>query len=569
MSAPDSPDTPNTPLAAPADLSAESGVLPGRPTEHSAGSPAEHPSGSPADQQVSTPSEPTAPPVAAPIANRLGDNDDDTAVRGSVADDAPATGPLHTVAGGPDWHSRPSGALYAQQVPGANTWAQPAAHAPQAGRPGAAPGTQWYGRPAQPTGPFSSYQSGPTHTRTDLPPLAPIGTTTAVAERPRNRGKTPLVVAGTVALALVAGFGGGLLGNQVSSVNNAASDSSLTQQSTAAPASLGTGISSVESVANTVLPSVVSILATSSSGGGEGSGIVLSADGLILTNNHVIESAEDLTVRFNDGTTATATVVGADPTDDLAVIKADGVSNLTPATLGSSGDLVVGQQVVAIGSPLGLSATVTTGIVSALNRPVRTASSEEQQQQQQQDPFGQGQQDPGQSTTTTSGTVLNAIQTDAAINPGNSGGALVDMNGHVIGINSAIATMSDGSSQSGSIGVGFAIPIDQAKRIADEIIAGGKAEHAVLGASVRDNAATEAEMPDGALIAELVSGSGAEQAGLKVGDVVTKVGDLQVESADALIAAIRSQQPGGTVDITYVRGSDSDTIKVTLGKTSE
>ena len=241
----------------------------------------------------------------------------------------------------------------------------------------------------------------------------------------------------------------------------------------------------MQEVAAKVLPSTVSVLASSAQSGGEGSGIILTADGLILTNNHVVAGATDLEVRFNDGTTATAKVVGTTATDDLAVIKADGVSGLTPAVLGSSADLQVGQPVVAIGSPLGLSATVTSGIVSALNRPVRT-SGEATASGQSQD------------------TVINAVQTDAAINPGNSGGALVDMNGAVIGINSAIASLSQSTdgSQPGSIGVGFAIPIDQAKRIAQEIIDTGKATHAVLGASVGDAADATSQIPTGAKIAE-------------------------------------------------------------------
>jgi putative serine protease PepD len=523
-------------------------------------------------------------------------------------DDSPVTGPLHTVEGGPDWHSRPSGALRATPVeawsqagtPGyhdpsvdAHTWfagrpatgqvpsgqdaaAQPSGSAPRAGYPIFTGGYQRPGATgATPPAPAPGWHQ----TRTDLPPLgsAAAPSALATAEKPKRK-KTTLIAATTVALALAAGFGGGLLGAHVG--NNAdvatAADSSLTQQSPAAPVSaVATSGATIESVAAKVLPSVVSILATSDSSGGEGSGVILTKDGLILTNGHVIEGATDLTVRFNDGTTAKATVVGSDTTDDLAVIKPEGVSNLTPAALGTSANLVVGQQVVAIGSPLGLSATVTSGIVSALNRPVRTASSEDQQQQQQpQDPFGgQGNgngDQQSQSTTAASGTVLNAIQTDAAINPGNSGGPLVDMNGNVIGINSAIASLSDSSSssQSGSIGVGFSIPIDQAHRVAQEIINTGKAQHAVLGASVRDNATSQTQMPTGALVASVIADGGAAKAGLKEGDVITKVGDLPVDSADALIAAIRSQTPGGTVKITYVRGSDTASVDVTLGATS-
>jgi len=397
------------------------------------------------------------------------------------------------------------------------------------------------------------------------------GTATAVAPRPANRGRrTTLVVAGTVIFALAAGFGAGALGARVTSDSASGSAShTLTQLASVASSKAAAPDGSVEQVASTLLPSVVSVLSSSSSSAGEGSGVILTADGMILTNNHVISGATSLQVQFNDGTTAKATVVGADPTDDLAVIKASGKSGLTPATLGSSGDLQIGQPVVAVGSPLGLSATVTSGIVSALNRPVRTSSAQDQQPQQQQQ-----QQLPGQDQQSQAGTnqdtVMNAIQTDAAINPGNSGGPLVDMSGNVIGINSAIASLSSSSSgEGGSIGVGFAIPIDQAKRIAQEIMDTGKATHAVLGASVGD--ATQGDnslLTVGAKIADVTAGSGAEKAGLKSGDVITKLGSQNVDSADALIAAVRSAAPNSQVDVTYTRGTDSNTVTVTLGSAS-
>jgi putative serine protease PepD len=405
-----------------------------------------------------------------------------------------------------------------------------------------------------------------------------------VATTPRKGRKTALVVAAAVVLALGAGFGAGVAGAHVGN-SASATDSSLNQQTTSPVVSdsqpVATG--SVEAVAAKLLPSVVSILSVSSSAEAEGSGVILSSDGLILTNNHVIAGATTLTVKFNDGTTATAKVIGSDATDDLAVIKVSGVSGLAVATLGSSANVKVGEQVVAVGSPLGLSATVTSGIVSALNRPVRTAAEDTQGQQQDQGQgqLGQGQgqlgqgQDPTQTQTSTSqDTVLNAIQTDAAINPGNSGGALVDMNGAVIGINSAIASLSSGSSQSGSIGVGFAIPIDQAHRIAQEIINTGHATHAVLGASVGDapvgtsataQAEAQAGLSVGAKIASVTAGGGAAGAGLAAGDVITKVGSTPVGSADALIATIRSSTPGGKVVVTYLRGSDTKTATVTLG----
>ncbi len=417
------------------------------------------------------------------------------------------------------WEPRPSGA-----------WSSPTW-----GAPGAADGNRYpgpYGTTTQRPG----YPAGGTAT---MPPVT--------TEQPAKSRKTSTIVAATTALALIAGFGGGYLGSEVSSNSSASADSSLTQLNTSAPVSdnrTPAPAGSIQAVASKVLPSTVSVLAGSSGSAGEGSGVILTADGLILTNNHVVEGATTIEVRFNDGTTAAATVVGTTATDDLAVIKADGVSGLTPATLGSSSNLEVGQPVVAIGSPLGLSATVTSGIVSALNRPVRTGS------------------ESGQ----TQDTVINAVQTDAAINPGNSGGALVDMNGAVIGINSAIASLSSSEGgQAGSIGVGFAIPVDQAKRIAQEIISSGKATHAVLGASVSSAAGQSSQIPTGAKIAEVTAGSGAEAAGLQAGDVITKIGNQGVESADALIAAVRSSTPNGTVSVTFVRGGQSQTVDVTLG----
>ena len=446
----------------------------------------------------------------------------------------PAPGATNEQSG---WQPRPSGAWSSQPwaAPGAGSGAT-TGHYTQTLPPTGADGYRSAGQPGYPLGTAGS-AGGP-------------GPATAAAPKPRR--KTSLVVATTTALALVAGVAGGWAGAALHDNSTAAADSSLSRLNTGAPVSQNltpAPAGSVQEVAAKVLPSVVSVLASSSQSSGEGSGVILTADGLILTNNHVVDGATDLEVRFNDGTTASATVVGKTATDDLAVIKADGVSGLTPASLGSSGGLQVGQQVVAIGSPLGLSATVTSGIVSALNRPVRTASEDQTSRSQSQD------------------TVINAVQTDAAINPGNSGGALVDMGGNVIGINSAIASLSDTSSggQAGNIGVGFAIPIDQAKRIAQEIIDTGKATHAVLGASVGDATDGNSQIATGAKIANVTPGSGAEAAGLQAGDVVTGIGSVKIESADALIAAVRAQAPNGTTTITFTRDGKSQTVDVTLG----
>ncbi len=492
------------------------------------------------------------------------------------------------------WQPRPSGALAAE------AWSSPTStgsHPAGAGNygtgqyraenPWAPPVSGQYFPGAQPTGqfgsgatgqfgsgaPYGGYGQAAGYGYSGMPPASTATPASgADAAAPHKGRRTALVLAAAVVLALGAGFGAGVAGAHVGS-SASTTDSSLTQRTTSPVVSDSQPVvsGSVEAVAAKMLPSVVSILAISPNQQDEGSGIILSSDGLILTNNHVIAGASTLTVRFNDGTTATAKVVGSDSTDDLAVIKVSGVSGLTVATLGSSANLKVGEQVVAVGSPLGLSATVTSGIVSALNRPVRTAADT---QSQPQDPLGQVPQ--SQTTNTTQDTVLNAIQTDAAINPGNSGGALVDMRGAVIGINSAIASLSSGGSgsQSGSIGVGFAIPIDQAHRIAQEIIDTGHATHAVLGASVGDAAAgtsavaqaeAQAGLSVGAKIASVTNGGGAAAAGLQAGDVITKVGTTPVGSADALIATIRSSTPGGKVTVTYVRGSATKTATVTLG----
>ena len=380
-----------------------------------------------------------------------------------------------------------------------------------------------------------------------LPPAGPQG-----GDRRPRRG-VALLCAVAIAAGLVGGGAGAALtatldDNGTTATAPVSSGTSLqsTNSKTSTPAADG----SVEAVAAAVLPSVVSIEVTTAQGGGEGTGIVLSSDGLILTNNHVVAGAASgagsISVTLNDGSTASASIVGRDPVTDLAVIKAKGVSGLTKATLGSSADLAPGEQVVAIGSPLGLQGTVTSGIVSALNRPVRTGDA---------------------TGTENASTVIDAIQTDAAINPGNSGGPLVNLRGEVVGINSAIASLgASAGGQSGSIGLGFSIPIDQARTIAKELIDTGSATHAQLGVSV-GNASTNGSstFSDGASVAAVTAGGAAAKAGLAAGDIITKVGDRSVDSADALIAAIRSHRPGDSVVLTYTHNGSAKTTKVTLG----
>ncbi|WP_246228102.1 S1C family serine protease [Mycolicibacterium helvum] len=401
----------------------------------------------------------------------------------------------------------------------------------------------------------------------------------------RSKARAGVLVCGTAAVAMVAGAAAVVVVDHVGqpaatvaapaqATAGVASPKSVSNQPAAqAPAG------SVEQVSAKVLPSVVKLQISSGQQSEEGSGIVLSSDGLILTNNHVVAAAAqaasgqgpmagqagpsgddqsgpgvrpfgrtsgsgvEATVTLSDGRTVPFTVVGTDPADDIAVVRAQGASGLTPITIGSSSDLKVGQNVVAVGSPLGLQGTVTTGIISALDRPVAT-----------------GDDQTGQHS------VMSAIQTDAAINPGNSGGALVDMNGDLIGVNSAIASLGGGQgspgAQAGSIGLGFAIPVDQAKRIADELISTGTVQHASLGVQLSSN-----DSARGALIAGVADGSPAATAGLPKGAVITKVDSRVIDGPESLVAAIRSKAPGDNVTLTYNDPSGaSQTVQVTLGQ---
>jgi putative serine protease PepD len=308
---------------------------------------------------------------------------------------------------------------------------------------------------------------------------------------------------------------------------------------------------SVAGIAAKILPSVVSIDVKTGSGGDTGSGIVLSKAGYILTNNHVIaavRSGGTLAVVLPNKNTVSARLVGhPDPVDDIAVIKIKSSRTLVPAVLGDSDDIVVGDPVIAVGSPLGLAGTVTSGIVSALNRPVEAG----------------GEQGLPED-------VIDAIQTDAAINPGNSGGPLVDANGAVIGVNSAIASLSTddiAGQQSGSIGLGFAIPINEAKRIAGQIMTRGYSTHAIIGVSLDANysgvGARVSPPPTGG---DAVEPHGpAAKAGLESGDVIVAVDGEKVTTADELIVAIRRHLPGQRLSLTYERGSHSQTVTVVLG----
>ncbi|WP_207954725.1 S1C family serine protease [Saccharopolyspora elongata] len=366
----------------------------------------------------------------------------------------------------------------------------------------------------------------------------PSGGYTAAAPVPQQRNRHVGLVAGAAVLALVAGLVGGGIGGYVGYQlgGDKGAVTSLDQSRPARSASTAPA-GSVQQVAEKVLPSVVQLQLVTAQGGGEGSGIVISSDGYILTNNHVVEGAQNgrLTALFHDNRSAPVRIVGTDPKSDLAVVKAD-ITGLTAADLGRSDDLPVGAPVVAIGSPFGLSGTVTSGIVSAKDRPVRAGGES-------------GSQD----------TVLNALQTDAAINPGNSGGPLVDMDGNVVGINSAIYSPGSSQERAGSVGLGFAIPIDQAKRISTELKDTGSATQTTLGVVI-----TNSPQQAGAQVRDVTPGGPAEQAGIRSGDVITRIGNRAVLDTDSLIAAVRSHAPGDRLPITVTGPGGDRTVEATL-----
>ncbi|CAI9409405.1 hypothetical protein HIDPHFAB_01280 [Nocardioides sp. T2.26MG-1] len=349
-------------------------------------------------------------------------------------------------------------------------------------------------------------------------------------------------------LALTLGVAGGALGGLV--YERATDDgpgtvsSGLSGVDTVSEAPLTADNGSIEAVAARLLPSTVQISAEyeGQKGGATGSGFVLDRQGHVITNNHVVADADEsngpIEIVDQDGNRYSATVVGRSSVYDLAVLYSDEARGLTPASLGASQELRVGEGVVAIGSPLGLSSTVTAGIVSALHRPVTTG-------------------DAGNDSS-----YINAVQTDAAINPGNSGGPLVNLRGQVVGVNSAIATTGGGiGGEAGNIGVGFAIPIEQVRITADQILRTGEARYPVIGAQVQ----TGQNDGKGAEIDEVMPDTPADEGGLRKGDVIVEVEGERVTDGIALIVAIRSHQPGETVEFTIVRDGNERTITLKLG----
>jgi len=359
------------------------------------------------------------------------------------------------------------------------------------------------------------------------------------APAPKKSRLGAAVIGGAAVTALLGGAVGGAIGYAATSNNSSDAVATASVDAGSVGANLATATGNfVVDLAAAVQPAVVQLDVSGTDGAGTGSGFVISPDGYIVTNNHVAGPAGmdgSINVTFADGKTATGKLVGTSPDYDLAVVKVDR-TGLQSLPMGVSRDLKVGQSVIAIGSPLGLQGTVTTGIVSALDRPVTA---------------GEAQGDT---------SFINAIQTDAAINPGNSGGPLINASGEAIGVNSAIASMGSSAGQAGSIGLGFAIPIDTVKRISNELIKNGSASTPVIGVQLDTGYTGE-----GAKVGEITSGGAAEAAGMQSGDVITKIDGKKVVDSTALVVAIRSNAPGDTITLIVVRDGDQViTLPLTL-----
>lgn len=401
----------------------------------------------------------------------------------------------------------------------------------------------------------------------------------------KRRGLLVPVVAAAVVAALIGGGSGAVIALGVQPHDQTATTSSTSTGASSIMINNQKTATAISAVAAKASPSVVTISVNATSASGTGSGIVLSSDGYVLTNNHVVtldgnSSSGTISVTTNDGHIYKATIVGTDALNDLAVIKLTGASGLTPASFADSSALNVGDTAIAIGAPLDLPGTVTTGIVSALDRSISIQSSavpsggSGSSGSDGSSPFnfwnfgnGGGSGSSG-AQTSTSTISLAVIQTDAAINPGNSGGALLDAQGRVIGVNVAIASTGSSSSagsQSGSIGVGFAIPSNIAKRIADQLIHDKKATHGLLGATVGDASSVSSSTVAGALVRSVTNNGAANAAGLKPGDIITRFNGVTIQSATDLTAQVRAVAGGASAEVTYLRGGTSHTATVKLG----
>jgi putative serine protease PepD len=454
-----------------------------------------------------------------------------------------------------------SGGYGAQQPP-------PPGYGNRPPRPGFAPHDQdprppygWQNPQYQPGPPAAGHQPPPQFA--GQPPNQPPNWAPAPAPPTPGRGKpsTGLFVLMAVLVALVAGVVGGGIGVIASGKDGGNTGTvDLGGGKNSSSETKSRPANSVAGVAQKVLPSVVKIQVSLGNGeGGTGTGFLVK-DGYILTNNHVVSEVKQgaqMQIVFNDKNlkATTGTIVGTDPTSDIAVVKPATTNGLPGLELGDSDAIAVGDEVIAIGSPLGLQGSVTTGIVSALNRPVQTSS----------------------ESGTGDSSVLNAIQTDAAINPGNSGGPLLNASGQVIGINTAIASLSQGNlggqQESGSIGLGFAIPGNQVKRVSESIInSGGKTpQHAIIGIVIDQTytgTGVRIATSGGGGQAPVTAGGPAEKAGLRAGDIITAFDGKAIAQPQDLLAAIRSRAPGDKVNITYQRGGQPTTASITLGASS-
>ncbi|WP_454050831.1 S1C family serine protease [Cellulomonas sp. Marseille-Q8402] len=493
----------------------------------------------------------------------------------AAATEAVPAAPTAPVAPQPEHPTQPIAPTPTQQLP------QAAPPAPQAPAPTSYPAPYQHAAPQQPRyGQLAPQQQHPNAQQPSGDPLAVFrtpaapggaggpgaptgpeqptafgtpgegGGTTTRTRTDRNRLWLP-VAGGAVAAALLASFGTAALTGAFDDQGAARSTDLASIGRTSTDAAPVSGSSSEnpdwQAVASAVQASVVAIQVTTSAGEAQGSGVIVDAEGHIVTNNHVVSGAQDdqVTVTLTDGRILTADVVGTDPTTDLAVIKLqDAPDDLTPAAIGDSGEVTVGDPVMAVGNPLGLANTVTTGIVSALDRPVSTTE-----------------------TGSNESVVTNAIQIDAAVNPGNSGGPLFDAQGRVIGITSSIATTS---SESGSIGLGFAIPVNLADMVAGQLIEDGTAEHAFLGVGLTDNTATaDGVTRSGAQVETITSGSPAADAGLQEGDVIVAIDGKAVAGAESLTGYVRAYASGADVTLTVVRDGSAQDVDVTLAVREE
>lgn len=428
------------------------------------------------------------------------------------------------------------------------------------------------------TAPIPEYGQGsfgipPESQSTEASPIGGVAT--------KKRANTGVIIAALAIVAVLGGVAGAGAGIGIYSASNNVGFTTVAgpQNITVNDTKTATVVTAVAAKA---MPSVVTISVSSSDESGTGSGVVLSSDGYILTNTHVVtldgeSSSVSISVTDNNGKIYGATVVGTDPLTDLAVIKLRNASGMTPIQWGDSSTLNVGETTIAIGAPLGLSGTVTDGIVSALNRSISIASSavpkttDSDNGNNNENPFNFDFPGGGSSSQTTSrGTIeLPVIQTDAAINPGNSGGALLNSKGQLIGVNVAIASTDSSSSsssgQSGSIGVGFAIPANLAKRVANELIKNGSATHGLLGASITDATNQSNATTVGALVKSVTSGGAAAAAGIQAGDVIVNFNKAPITNATDLTAQVRSLSGGTEASVTYIRNGQIETATVTLG----